>query len=130
MFRDFGKPGLLPRLPQGHGQQVRLPVGVAAGPGPGPVDVVPDHQNPVPCGIHDPCGRREVGDGVLPGEGRFKVLQGIQQPLPVLRFPGVTGRIALDLPAKFLHNAPAFLCMDRVYRKLSLFSIIIREVFP
>ena len=64
--RQLRQPGLLLRFSQGDRAEIGFPVGVTAGPGPGVVDVVVDHQDAVAGRIRDPVGGRHMADRVLP----------------------------------------------------------------
>ena len=48
-------PGFFACLAQGDGEQILLPVGVPAEPGPGLVEIVIGHQDLRPVRIHDPA---------------------------------------------------------------------------
>ena len=93
---DVDRPRLLPGLPQSYRQQVRVAVGVAAGPGPHLVEVVVSHQYLGAVGVHHKAGAGEVGDFVLPGQDVVGKLAEIRQdhllvPGLLLRLGQVSG---------------------------------------
>ena len=90
---DVGDTGLLPGLPQGHGQQVAVPVGVAAGPGPHPVDIVVGHEHLGRVGVDHKAGAGDVGVLIAPGE------HGVGVPVHILQDDTLVGLLLLVLRA-------------------------------
>ncbi len=80
----MGDAGLLRGLPQSHGQQIAVPVCVAAGPGPNLIDVVVGHEHLGGVGVDHKAGAGDVGVLILPGEHGVGVPGHIVQDNPLV----------------------------------------------
>ena len=97
---DMLHPRLLPGLPQGHGEQVALPIRMAARPGPHPVNIVVGHEHPGAVGIDHKAGAGQMGDLVVPGENVVRKQADVLQNQPLIRrLLLILGRIGPD----FIH---------------------------
>ena len=118
---DMLHPRLLPGLPQGHGEQVALPIRMAARPGPHPVNIVVGHEHPGAVGIDHKAGAGQMGDLVVPGENVVRKQADVLQNQPLIRrlllghAPGFPQRRQIGACLSGIHGPPSSLAS--AYRK-------------
>ena len=94
---DLCEAALFLNFPDRCRQKVLLPVGVAAQPGPGAIEVVIGHQDLFAVRTDHPGGGGEVGVGIVPDVELLAPAHPRQQYLPVCGFLFIPGLIGLDL---------------------------------
>ena len=104
---DLRETAFLPDLPQRHGQQIPVSVGVAAQPSPGVIEPVIGHQDLLPVRADHPGGSGKMGGGIGSGVQILVAVKTAEQffPVPVLLL--VPRAVGDELLTQKLHNDPS-----------------------
>ena len=106
-WMDLRETAFLPDLPQRHGQQIPVSVGVAAQPGPGVIELVIGHQDLASVRADHPGGGGKMGGGIGSGIQVLVAVKTAEQLFTVLFLLLIPRTVGDKLLAQKLHSDPS-----------------------